>query len=88
MPFRAPVTDFQFLFDHVVDFAKVTVHRTFCRRGPRNHAKRSLLEAGKMVEEVMAPVKRAMAIWKPAVLENGVVRTSRRFMPRAYKAIR
>ncbi|WP_412550808.1 acyl-CoA dehydrogenase [Shimia sp. MIT910701] len=84
MPFRAPVTDIQFLFDHVVDFAKVTSTERFAD-ADRDTTEAILLEAGKMVEEVMAPINRNGDL-TPAVLENGVVRTSLGFAE-AYKAI-
>ena len=84
MPFRAPVTDIQFLFDHVVDFAKVTSTERFAD-ADRDTTEAILLEAGKMVEEVMAPINRNGDL-TPAVLENGVVRTSPGFAE-AYKAI-
>ncbi|SMP29579.1 acyl-CoA dehydrogenase [Shimia sagamensis] len=84
MPFRAPVTDFQFLFDHVVDFANVSATERFAD-ADRDTTEAILLEAGKMVDEVMAPVNRNGDL-EPAVLENGVVRTSPGFAD-AYKAI-
>ncbi len=84
MPFRAPVTDFQFLFDHIVDFAQVTSTERFAD-ADRDTTEAILLEAGKMVEEVMAPINRNGDL-QPAVLENGVVRTSPGFAE-AYKAI-
>ncbi|MBO9474276.1 acyl-CoA dehydrogenase [Shimia sp. R10_1] len=84
MPFRAPVTDFQFLFDHVVDFAQISATERF---GDADSDTRDaiLVEAGKMVEEVMAPLQRNGDL-EGAVLENGVVRTSPGF-GEAYKQI-
>ncbi|MBO9400266.1 acyl-CoA dehydrogenase [Shimia sp. R9_3] len=74
MPFRAPVTDFQFLFDHVVDFAQITATERFADAD--NDTRDAILsEAGKMVEEVMAPLQRAGDL-EGAVLENGIVRTT------------
>jgi hypothetical protein len=84
MPFRAPVTDFQFLFDHVVDFAKVTDTERFAD-ADRETTEAILLEAGKMVEEVMAPLNRAGDL-EGARLENGKVRTSPGF-GEAYKQV-
>ncbi|TCL08479.1 hypothetical protein BXY66_0516 [Shimia isoporae] len=84
MPFRAPVTDFQFLFDHVVDFANVTATERFAD-ADKDTTDAILLEAGKMVEEVMAPLNRGSDL-EGAVLENGKVRTSPGFAE-AYKQI-
>lgn len=84
MPFRAPVTDFQFLFDHVVDFAHVSATERFADADTETRDA-ILVEAGKMVEEVMAPLQRNGDL-QPAVLENGVVRTSPGF-GEAYKQI-
>ncbi len=74
MPFRAPVTDFQFLFDHVVDFAQISATERFAD-ADNDTRDAILVEAGKMVEEVMAPLQRAGDL-EGAVLENGVVRTT------------
>ncbi len=74
MPFRAPVTDFQFIFDHVVDFARVLDTERFAE-ADRDVTEAILTEAGRMCEEVMYPVQRNGDL-HPAVLENGVVRTS------------
>lgn len=74
MPFRAPVSEFQFLFDHVVDFAQVTATERF-EDADRDVTEAILTEAAKMTEEVMAPLQRAGDL-EGAVLENGVVRTS------------
>ncbi|MCP4821761.1 MAG: acyl-CoA dehydrogenase, partial [Shimia sp.] len=84
MPFRAPVTDFQFLFDHVVDFASVTATERFAD-ADNETTDAILLEAGKMVEEVMVPVNRGSDL-EGAVLENGKVRTSPGFKE-AYQKI-
>ncbi|SFL47666.1 acyl-CoA dehydrogenase [Shimia aestuarii] len=74
MPFRAPVTDFQFLFDHVVDFADVTATERFAD-ADKDVTDAILSEAGRMCEEVMYPLQRNGDL-QGAVLENGVVRTS------------
>ncbi|MBO9396561.1 acyl-CoA dehydrogenase [Shimia sp. R9_2] len=84
MPFRAPVTDFQFLFDHVVDFAQITATERFAD-ADNDTRDAILVEAGKMVEEIMAPLQRNGDL-EGAVLENGVVRTSPGFGD-AYKQI-
>ncbi|MEO9463829.1 MAG: acyl-CoA dehydrogenase family protein, partial [Marinomonas sp.] len=74
MPFRAPVTDFQFLFDYVVDFAQVTATDRFAD-ADKDVTEAILSEAGRMCEEVLYPVQRNGDL-QGAVLENGVVRTS------------
>ncbi|MBO9478401.1 acyl-CoA dehydrogenase [Shimia sp. R11_0] len=84
MPFRAPVTDFQFLFDHVVDFAQIIETERFADTD-NDTRDAILLEAGKMVEEVMAPLQRVGDL-QGAVLENGVVRTTPGYSD-AYKQI-
>ena len=84
MPFRAPVTDFQFLFDHVVDFERVTSTDRFAD-ADRDVVEAILTEAGRMCEEVMYPVQRNGDL-QGAVLENGVVRTSPGYAD-AYKQV-
>ncbi|MEO0389514.1 MAG: acyl-CoA dehydrogenase [Pseudomonadota bacterium] len=74
MPYRAPVDDFTFLFDHVVGLAQVRATDRFAEASEDVTAA-ILQEAGKMCEEVIAPVQRAGDL-HPARLENGVVRTS------------
>ena len=74
MPYRAPVADFRFLFDHVVGFDQVTATPRFAEATP-DMTDAILTEAAKMCEGVLAPLNRAGDL-HPAVLENGVVRTS------------
>ncbi|MWD27746.1 acyl-CoA dehydrogenase [Aquicoccus sp. SCR17] len=74
MPFRAPVSEFQFLFDHVVGLDKVAATERFAEATP-DMVTAVLNEAGRMCEEVMAPLQR-VGDENPAKLENGVVRTS------------
>ena len=74
MPYTAPVTDYTFLFKHVVGFDHVTATDRFADAS-EDVVSAILTEAGKLTEEVMAPVQRAGDL-HPAVLENGVVRTS------------
>ena len=84
MPYRAPVDDFKFLFDHVVGLDQVAASGRFSDTGPDMvHA--ILTEAGRMCEEVLYPLQRAGDL-HPAVLENGVVRTSPGFAD-GYKAV-
>jgi len=74
MPFRAPVPEFQFMLDHVVDFQKVTGTERFAE-AEKDMVDAILTEAGRMCEEVMYPMQRNGDL-QGAVLENGVVRTS------------
>ena len=74
MPYRAPVPDYKFLFDHVVDLAQVSATEKFAE-ATDDVTEAILTEAGRMCEEVMHPVQRDGDL-TPAVLENGVVRTS------------
>jgi len=84
MPYRAPVADYQFLFDHVVGLDKVTATDRFGEATP-DMTSAILEEAGKMASEVLAPLNRNGDL-HPAHLENGVVRTSPGFAD-GYKAI-
>ncbi|MEL7116146.1 MAG: acyl-CoA dehydrogenase family protein, partial [Pseudomonadota bacterium] len=84
MPFRAPVAEFEFLFDRVVDFATLTKTEAFAD-AERDTITAILTEAGRLAEDVMAPLQRA-GDKQPARLENGVVRTSPGF-DAGYKAI-
>ena len=84
MPYKAPLDEYQFLFDHIVGFSKVTQTDRFTETTP-DLVSAILGEAGKLCEEVLAPVQRA-GDQHPAVLENGVVRTSPGYVE-AYNAI-
>jgi len=74
MVYRAPVNDFQFLFENIVDFEQVTATDLFKEATP-DLTEAVLIEAGKLCEEILAPLQRNGDL-HPAVLENGVVRTS------------
>ncbi len=84
MPYRAPLADFQFLFDHVVGFEQVSGTDLFAEATP-DTVEAILSEAGKLCETVLAPLQRAGDL-HPAALENGVVRTSPGFAE-GYSAI-
>ncbi|MDA0318691.1 MAG: acyl-CoA dehydrogenase [Proteobacteria bacterium] len=84
MPYKAPLDEYQFLFDHILGFSKVTQTDRFSETTP-DLVSAILGEAGKLCEEVLAPVQRA-GDQHPAVLENGVVRTSPGYAE-AYNAI-
>ncbi len=74
MPYRAPLADFRFLFDHVVGLAQVTSTDTFADATPET-VEAVLTEAARLCENVLAPLQRP-GDQHPARLENGVVRTS------------
>ncbi len=74
MPFRAPVEDYAFLFDHVVGLEQVRATERFAEA--TDDVTRAILsEAGKLCEDMIAPLQRPGDL-HPAHLENGVVRTS------------
>ncbi len=84
MPYRAPVSEYEFLFRHVVGFDRVSATDRFSE-ADSDTVSAILIEAGKMCEEVMAPRQRDGDL-HPARLENGVLRTSPGFAE-GWKAI-
>lgn len=84
MPFRAPVYEYTFLFENVVDYSVLTTTEKF-QDATSDMVDAILTEAGRLCEDVMYPVQRNGDI-DPARLENGVVRTSKGFAE-AYRAI-
>ncbi|WP_373028739.1 acyl-CoA dehydrogenase [Sulfitobacter sp.] len=74
MPYRAPVEDYNFLFNHIVGFDDVRATDKFA--DATDDVSRAILEeAGKLCNDIMAPLQRPGDL-QPARLENGVVRTS------------
>ncbi len=84
MTYRAPLDDFSFLLDHVVGFEQVAATELFSDATP-DLTTAILSEAGKLCEDVLAPLQR-VGDEKGAVLENGVVRTPPGFAE-GYRAI-
>jgi alkylation response protein AidB-like acyl-CoA dehydrogenase len=84
MAYRAPLNDFQFLFDHVVGLSQVTETQLFSE-ATADVTSAILSEAGKLCEDILSPLQRN-GDTKPAYLENGVVRTSPGFAE-GYRAI-
>ncbi|HCP80728.1 MAG TPA: acyl-CoA dehydrogenase [Octadecabacter sp.] len=84
MPYRAPIADFRFLMDHVVGFDQVAVTDRFSDATP-DMCDAILTEASKLSDEVLAPLQKS-GDEHPAVLENGIVRTSPGFAE-GFKAI-
>ncbi|MCI5096342.1 MAG: acyl-CoA dehydrogenase [Rhodobacteraceae bacterium] len=74
MPYRAPVSDYEFLLKHIVGYEQVCGTDRFSEASD-DMVSAILTEAGKMCEEVMAPLQRGGDL-EPARLENGVLRTS------------
>ncbi len=74
MPYRAPVSDISFCLDHVVGFDRVQQAEIFAEAST-DLVQAMLTEAGRICEEVIAPLNRPGDL-HPAVLENGIVRTS------------
>ncbi len=74
MPYRAPVDDFRFIFDHVVGFSDIAATELFAEATPET-VLAVLTEAGRLCDDILAPLNRSGDL-HPARLENGVVRTS------------
>ncbi len=73
MTYRAPISEVSFLMEHVVGMDRVRATERFAEATP-DVVQAILTEAGKMAEEVLAPLNRVGDL-TPARLENGVVRT-------------
>ena len=84
MAYQSPITDLRFLMDHVVGFDAVAATERYAEATP-DMVDAILTEAAKMSDEVLAPLQRNGDL-HPAVLENGVVRTSPGFAD-GYRAI-
>jgi hypothetical protein len=84
MPYRAPLTEYRFLLDHVVGFDQVAAMPLFADATP-DTVGAVLGEAAKMCEGVLAPLQR-VGDQHPARLENGGVRTPPGFAD-GYRAI-
>ncbi|WP_170426971.1 acyl-CoA dehydrogenase [Ruegeria arenilitoris] len=84
MPYRAPISDYEFLFRHAVGFDEIAATEKFSSASD-DVVGAILTEAGKLCEEVLAPLQRPGDL-EPAQLENGVMRTSPGFAD-GWKAI-
>ena len=85
MGYRAPVQDYDYILEHVVDYAQVSATPQFSE-ATQDLSHAILSEAGRMCEEVLAPLQR-LGDQDPARLENGVLRSSKGFAE-GYRAIR
>ncbi|ATG48059.1 acyl-CoA dehydrogenase [Celeribacter ethanolicus] len=74
MTYRAPVSDYQFIFDQIVDFTAVLDSSPF-EEVDADTVSAILEEAGKLASDVIAPLDRGGDL-TPAALVDGVVRTS------------
>lgn len=84
MPYQAPVEEYRFLLHNVVGLGQVTETERFSE-ATDDVTLAILTEAGKMCNEVLAPLQRNGDL-HPARLENGVVWTSPGFAD-GYRAI-
>ncbi|MGR3572050.1 acyl-CoA dehydrogenase [Brevirhabdus sp.] len=84
MSYRAPVSEFKFAFDHLIDFGQVTQSDLFSEASG-DVAEAILEEAARLCEQVLAPLQRNGDL-HPARLENGIVRTSPGFAE-GYRAV-
>ncbi|ARE40230.1 Acyl-CoA dehydrogenase [Rhodovulum sp. P5] len=84
MPYRAPADDIRFILTHVAGFDQVTATERFAEATPDVTAA-ILTEAGKLCDEVLAPLQRVGDL-HPSKLENGVVRTPPGYAE-AYRAV-
>ena len=84
MPYRAPLSEFQFLYAHVAGLEQVSGTGLFADASA-DMVEAILAEAGRLCEETLAPLNR-MGDKHPARLENGIVRTSPGFAE-GYRAI-
>ena len=57
MPYRAPLKEYQFLLDHVVDYAQIAGTDRFCEASS-DVVEAVLTEAGRLCEEVLDPLQR------------------------------
>jgi len=74
MPYRSPVGEFRFILDKVVPLEPVAATQLFAE-ATDDMVEAILSEAGRLCDEVMAPLQRIGDL-HPARLENGVVRSS------------
>ncbi|MFD1912718.1 acyl-CoA dehydrogenase [Halodurantibacterium flavum] len=84
MPYRAPLADFRFLFEHVIGLDRVRATDRFAEAGA-DVTDAVLTEAARLAEEVLAPLQRPGDL-HPARLDGDVVRTPPGYAE-AYRAI-
>ena len=74
MPFQAPVADYTFILENILNIDALRATERFAE-ATNDVTQAILAEAGKLCDEVLAPLQRSGDL-HPARLENGVVRTS------------
>ena len=74
MPYHAPIFDYEFLFRNVIGFDQIAATEKFSEASA-DVVSAVLIEAGKMCEEVLAPLQRPGDLEHPR-LENGVLCTT------------
>lgn len=84
MPYRAPITEFDFILNEVIRFDRVAGLERYAEATP-DTVQAILTEAGRICEEVLAPLNR-VGDQQGARLENGVVRTADGFAE-GYRAV-
>lgn len=84
MSYRAPVKEYEFLFSNVVALNEVSATERFAEASD-DMVSAILTECGRLCDEKIAPLNKVGDL-HPAVLENGVVRTSPGFGD-GYRAI-
>lgn len=84
MPYRAPITDFEYIYKNIVDLAQVNGIEKFSDLDSET-VTAILTEAARLSEEVLYPVNRSGDL-NPATMENGKVRSSPGFAE-AFQAI-
>lgn len=84
MPYRAPVSDFRFLMEHVAGLSQVAATERFAEATPET-VEAILTEAARLCDDRLAPLQR-IGDTDPARLENGVVRTPKGF-GEGYRAV-
>lgn len=72
MPYRAPLSDYSFLLDHILGYDRLTATPRFTD-ATRDTATAILTEAARLAETTLAPLNRT-GDRNPARLENGIVR--------------
>ena len=84
MNYQVPLSDMKFMLENVVDYNNLSSTNHF-EDTSLETTSAILNEAAKLAEEVLSPLQRVGDL-NPAILENGVVRTSPGFSE-GYKAV-
>ena len=74
MPTRAAVSEFKFILDNIIDYEEIIQTSRF-KDANTELVSQILIEAGRMCDDVLSPLNRVGDL-QPAILSNGVVKTS------------